>query len=337
MRCILSKRSALITGITGMDGSHLADFLLEKSYSVFGTVRRTSQGEKWRLQHITDADDCHFITCDLTDQTSILRALHIARPDEIYNLAAQSFVGASWQIPVQTMDVTSLGAVRLLEAVRTYEMDTKERVRLYQASTSEMFGSNGGLADENTPFAPRSPYAIAKLSAHHMMNNYRESFGMFTCSGILFNHESERRGLEFVTRKITDGISRICHGLADHISLGNLNARRDWGYAPDYVEAMWLMLQQEKPDNYVIATGKSWSIRDFLERAFACVGITDWEKYVRKDPRFFRPTEVDVLCGKANKAMSQLGWSPTVEFDALVERMVQADIDRYRKAQRAEL
>jgi GDPmannose 4,6-dehydratase len=320
-------KTALITGINGMDGSHLADFLLEKGYIVYGLERRSSGETRANILHIQDK--IRFIKGDLTDQNSLLRALKESNPDEVYNLAAQSFVGESWNTPEHTSEVTGLGVLRMLEAIREYGSD---KIRFYQASSSEMFGRMvENPATENTPFYPRSPYGVAKLYGHWITKNYRESYGMFACSGILFNHESERRGLEFVTRKITNGVAKIHLGLADHISLGNLDAQRDWGYAPDYVEAMWLMLQQDAPDDYVIATNCTYSIKDFLDEAFIAIGIADWEPYIQIDPQFIRPAEVDVLRGNAIKAHKQLNWSPKTDFKQMVHTMVQNDIKLLNK------
>jgi GDPmannose 4,6-dehydratase len=316
------SKVALITGINGMDGSHLADFLLEKGYTIYGLERRSSGENRNNVLHIEDK--INFIKVDLTDQNSLLRALKESQPDEVYNLAAQSFVGESWNTPEQTSDVTGLGVLRMLEAIREYGHD---KIKFYQASSSEMFGRMvENPAKETTPFYPRSPYGVAKLYGHWITKNYRESYYMFACSGILFNHESERRGLEFVTRKITNGIAKIHLGLADHISLGNLDAKRDWGYAPDYVEAMWLMLQQDTPDDYVIATNKTWSIREFLDEAFKVIGISDWEPYIKIDPKFIRPAEVDILKGDCTKAQNQLNWNPRTSFKDMVEIMVNNDI-----------
>ena len=310
-----------------MDGSHLADFLLEKGYTVYGLERRSSGETRANILHIQDK--IKFIKGDLTDQNSLLRALKESQPDEVYNLAAQSFVGESWNTPEQTSDVTGLGVLRMLEAIREYGSD---KIKFYQASSSEMFGRMvENPATENTPFYPRSPYGVSKLYGHWITKNYRESYDMFACSGILFNHESERRGLEFVTRKITNGVAKIHLGLTDHISLGNLDAQRDWGYAPDYVEAMWLMLQQDTPDDYVIATNCTYSIRDFLDEAFLAVGISDWEPYIKIDPQFIRPAEVDVLRGNAAKAHKQLNWSPKTDFKQMVHIMVQNDIKQLSK------
>jgi len=316
-------KRALITGINGMDGSHLADLLLTKGYVVYGMERRKSVKQNTNTKHLEGK--VHFLVGDLTDQNSLVRALVESDPHEVYNLAAQSFVGESWNTPEQTSDVTGLGVLRVLEAIRVYDKNNK--IRFYQASSSEMFGRMvENPATEQTPFYPRSPYGVAKLYGHWITKNYRESYNMFTCSGILFNHESERRGLEFVTRKITNGVAKIQKGLADSISLGNLDAKRDWGYAPDYVEAMWAMLQRETPDDYVISTGSTYSVRDFLDVAFQTVGISNWEPYVKVDPKFFRPAEVDVLRGYSGKARASLGWYPKTSFEDMVKIMVNNDI-----------
>jgi len=316
-------KRALITGINGMDGSHLADFLLEKGYKVYGMERHSSLKNRTNTKHLENNENFEFITGDLTDSTSLLSALSTAQPDEVYNLGSQSFVGESWNTPEQTSNVTGLGSLRVLDAIRTLNMETK----FYQASTSELFGRMiENPATERTPFYPRSPYGVSKLYAHWITKNYRESYDMFNCCGILFNHESERRGIQFVTRKISDGVSKIVHGLSDHITLGNLDAKRDWGYAPDYVESMWLMLQQDKPDDFVIATGETHTIREFLDAAFDVVGISNWEKYVKQDPRFMRPAEVDVLRGDASKAKYELGWTPKTDFKKLVKNMVESDL-----------
>jgi len=318
-------KSALITGINGMDGSHLADLLLSKGYQVYGLERRSSVKNRTNTKHLEGK--ITFLTGDLTDQNSLMRALKQANPDEVYNLAAQSFVGESWNTPEQTSDVTGLGALRMLEAIREYG----KKIKFYQASSSEMFGRMvENPAKETTPFYPRSPYGVSKLYAHWITKNYRESYGMFNCSGILFNHESERRGLEFVTRKITDGVAKIHLGLSNHITLGNLDAKRDWGYAPDYVEAMWLMLQQSKPDDYVVASGSTHSIKEFLNLAFKQIGIKNWEPYVKQDPRFMRPAEVDVLLGDSSKAYKILKWKPKTSFEELVKIMVEKDIKRLK-------
>lgn len=318
-------RTALITGVNGMDGSHLADFLLEKGYEVWGLERRTSHRNRINTGHLVDNPNFHFIDGDLTDQNSLYRALQKSDPDEVYNLAAQSFVGVSWAIPEATGDVNALGTLRMLEAIREYN----PAIKFYQACTSEMYGKMvENPANESTPFYPRSPYGVAKLYAYWITKNYRESYDMFACSGILFNHESERRGIEFVTRKISDAVARISLGMADGISLGNLDSKRDWGYAPDYVEGMWLMLQQDQPDDFVLATGETHSIRDFLDLAFDAIGISEWEGYVTQDPRFYRPAEVDVLKGDFSKAKQVLGWQPKVDLKEMVSRMVKNDIER---------
>ena len=314
-------KTALITGINGMDGSHLADFLLEKGYKVYGVERRSSSKNRINTKHLEGK--ITFLQGDLTDQNSLFRCLKESNPDEVYNLAAQSFVGESWNTPEHTSEVTGLGVLRILEAIREFN----PKIKFYQASSSEMFGRMvENPANEKTPFYPRSPYGVAKLYGHWITKNYRESYNIFACSGILFNHESERRGIDFVTRKISDGVARIKLGLADHILLGNLDAKRDWGYAPDYIEVMWLMLQQDTPDDYVIATGDTRSIREFLDEAFKCVGIEEWEPYIKIDPQFMRPAEVDILRGNYSKAKSQLGWEPKTNFNELVKIMIDNDI-----------
>lgn len=316
----MSKR-VLITGINGMDGSFLADFLLEKGYEVYGMERRSSSKNRINTGHLEG--NITFLNGDLGDQNSLLRCLKESNPEEVYNLASQSFVGESWNTPEQTGDVTGLGVLRMLEAIREYG----KPVKFYQASTSEMFGRMvENPAKETTPFYPRSPYGVAKLYGHWITKNYRESYDMFNVSGILFNHESERRGIEFVTRKITDGVAKVHLGYEDHIKLGNLDSKRDWGYSPDYMEAAWLMMQQDKPEDYVIATGESHSIRDFLDVAFNCVGIDDWSNYVVQDERFMRPAEIDVLCGDSTKAREVLDWKPKTSFEDMVSRMVINDI-----------
>ena len=316
----MGKR-VLITGINGMDGSFLADFLLEKGYEVYGMERRSSSKNRTNTGHLEGK--INFVNGDLGDQNSLLRCLKESNPEEVYNLASQSFVGESWNTPEQTGDVTGLGVLRMLEAIREYG----KPVKFYQASTSEMFGRMvENPAKETTPFYPRSPYGVAKLYGHWITKNYRESYDMFNVSGILFNHESERRGIEFVTRKITDGVAKVHLGYEDHIKLGNLDSKRDWGYSPDYMEAAWLMMQHETPEDFVIATGKSHSIRDFLDIAFNCVGIDDWSNYVVQDERYMRPAEIDVLCGDSSKAREQLGWTPKTTFEDMVERMVQRDV-----------
>jgi GDPmannose 4,6-dehydratase len=322
------KKRAIITGINGMDGSHLADFLLEKDYEVFGLERRSSNKNRANCGHLEGK--ITFVQGDLSDQNSLVRVLKECNPNEIYNLAAQSFVGESWNTPEQTSDITGLGVLRILEAIREYG---NKPIKFYQASSSEMFGRMvENPAKETTPFYPRSPYGVAKLYGHWITKNYRESYNMFNCSGILFNHESERRGLEFVTRKITNGIAKIYLGESESITLGNLDAKRDWGYAPDYVEAMWLMLQQDEPDDYVIATGESYSVREFLDEAFNLIGITNWDKYVKQDIRYMRPAEVDVLKGDSSKAKEKLNWEPKTSFKQLVKIMLENDINLLKNA-----
>ncbi len=316
-------KRALITGITGQDGSYLAEFLLQKNYKVYGLTRRTSTINLERIKHIEDKID--LISGDLLDQSSLAAAILESEPDEVYNLAAQSFVRASWLQPVLTGEFTALGVTRVLESIRTIN----PKIRFYQASSSEMFGKVTETPQkETTRFHPRSPYGVAKVYGHYITLNYRESYDLFACSGILFNHESPRRGLEFVTRKISHAVARIHLKKQDKLELGNLEAKRDWGFAGDYVEAMWLMLQQEKPDDFVIATGENHSVREFLELAFNTVGIKDWEKYViSNDPRHMRPAEVDYLIGDYSKAKKELGWKPKTSFKELVEMMVKADIE----------
>jgi GDPmannose 4,6-dehydratase len=316
-------RKAIITGITGQDGSYLAELLLEKAYEVHGIVRRASTETFERIAHLTDRITLH--QADLLDQLSVIEVFRAVQPDEVYNLAAMSFVPTSWKQPVLTGEFTGIGVTRVLEAIRL--LDPK-RIRFYQASSSEMFGKVQEVPQrETTPFYPRSPYGVAKVYGHWITVNYRESYNMYACSGILFNHESPRRGREFVTRKVTDGVARIKMGQAKELRLGNLDARRDWGFAGDYVEAMWLMLQQDTPDDYVVATGETHSVQELVEAAFACVGL-DWKKYVVLDPAFIRPAEVDLLIGDPTKAMTKLGWKPKVTFQGLVQRMVEADLRR---------
>ena len=316
--------TALITGITGQDGSYLAELLLSKGYRVIGMARRASTVTYERIQHLLD--DITIIQGDLTDQGSLLSMLEEYKPDEIYNLAAQSFVPTSWNQPVLTGDVTALGVTRILEAIRFIN----PKIKFYQASSSEMFGKVVEVPQkETTPFYPRSPYGVAKVYAHWITVNYRESFNLFSVSGILFNHESPRRGLEFVTRKISDGVARIKLGLNKDLRLGNLESRRDWGFAGDYVRAMWLMLQQEKPDNYVVGTGETHSVREFCELAFSHVGL-DYNQYVLQDQLYYRPAEVDELVSDPRKAGSVLGWEPTMDFKQLVQAMVDADLERLR-------
>ena len=318
------SKTALITGITGQDGSYLAELLLGEGYRVVGMTRRTSTDVHERIQHI--ANDIEFVSGDLLDQSSMTAIVARVKPDEVYNLAAQSFVPTSWDQPVLTGEFTALGVTRVLEAIRT----VNPAIRFYQASSSEMFGKVQAVPQsEDTPFYPRSPYGVAKLYGHWITINYRESYDLFAVSGILFNHESARRGKEFVTRKITDGVARIKLGLAKDLRLGNLDARRDWGFAGDYVRAMWLMLQQSTPDDYVIATGVTRTVGEFVRAAFAQVDL-DWESYVVVDPRFYRPAEVDLLVGDPAKARKALDWEPEYSFERLVETMVQADMERLR-------
>ena len=317
----MEKKRAIITGITGQDGSYLAELLLQKDYEVFGLVRRSSTVNFERISHLQDKIE--LISGDLLDQKSLLSALEVAKPHEVYNLGAQSFVPASWDQPMLTGEITGLGVTRMLEAIRTFD----PKVRFYQASTSELFGkAQQTPQSEKTPFYPRSPYGVSKLYAHWITINYRESYDLFACAGILFNHESPRRGLEFVTRKITHTVAQIKHGLAEELRLGNLDARRDWGHAGDFVRAMWMMLQLETPDDYVIATGNTRTIREFCQVAFDHVGM-DWEKYVVVDERFFRPAEVNLLLGDAAKAKKELGWQPEISFEQMVHQMVDNDLD----------
>jgi GDPmannose 4,6-dehydratase len=313
---------ALITGITGQDGSYLAEFLLQKGYRVVGMTRRSSTDVHERINHLVDRIE--IVSGDLLDQSSITQIIADISPDEVYNLAAQSFVPTSWAQPVLTGEFTGLGVTRMLEAIRHVD----KRIRFYQASSSEMFGKVLDVPqNEKTPFYPRSPYGVAKVYGHWITVNYRESYDLFAVSGILFNHESPRRGLEFVTRKITDGVARIKLGLRDKLVLGNLDARRDWGFAGDYVRAMWLMLQTERADDYVIATGRTNTVRDFARLAFASVGL-EYERYVTTDPRFIRPAEVDLLIGDPARAKNELQWEPEVDFEGLVAMMVEADVAR---------
>lgn len=318
-------KSALITGITGQDGSYLAEFLLAKNYKVFGTVRRSSLENYERIQHILDR--VTLLQADLLDPVSLSRAVADSQPDEVYNLGAQSFVPTSWSQPTLTAEFTGIGVSRVLEAIKA----EAPKARFYQASSSEMFGRVLEVPQkETTPFYPRSPYGVAKVFGHHITVNYRESYGMFALSGILFNHESPRRGLEFVTRKITDGVAKIKLGLAKELKLGNLEAKRDWGFAGDYVKAMWLMLQAKEPVDYVIATGEAHSVEDFARIAFESVKL-NWHDYVRIDPAFFRPAEVDHLLGDPTKAVKELGWKREVSFEKMIEMMVQSDLKRYSK------
>ena len=317
----MAKR-AVVTGITGQDGSYLAELLLANGYEVIGVVRRSSTPNYWRIEHLLDRITLR--PADLLDQLSLLRLIQDVRPHEFYNLAAMSFVPASWDQPLLTGDFNAMGVTRLLEAVRQVDPS----IKLYQASSSEMYGRVREVPQtEMTPFYPRSPYGVSKVFGHYITVNYRESYGLFAVSGILFNHESPRRGVEFVTRKVTDGVARIKLGLADHLALGNLDAMRDWGFAGDYVRAMWLMLQQPKADDYVIATGISHSVKDLVEVAFGHAGL-EWQKYVRTDPALLRPAEVDHLIGDASKARRAFGWQPNVTFESLIQMMVDEDLRR---------
>ena len=318
--------TALITGITGQDGSYLAEFLLEKGYRVIGVVRRSSTTPYERISHLIDRVE--LVSADLLDQSSLTDAVHDAAPDEIYNLAAQSFVQTSWYQPVLTGEFTALGVTRMLEAMKK----AAPKSRFYQASSSEMFGKVVEVPQrESTPFYPRSPYGVAKVYGHWITLNYRESFGLYAVSGILFNHESPRRGLEFVTRKVTDGVARIKLGMSSELRLGNIEARRDWGFAGDYVDAMWRMLQQDEPDDYVVATGETWSVRQLCEVAFETAGL-DYRDYVKHDSKFDRPAEVDLLVGDPSKAKEKLGWEPKVHFRELVRMMVTEDLARHNVA-----
>ncbi len=321
----MSKR-AIITGITGQDGSYLAELLLEKGYEVIGVTRRLSTPNTGRIEHLLGRIELR--PADLLDQLSLMKVVDEVRPHEFYNLAAMSFVPASWDQPLLTGEFNAQGVTRVLEAIR--RIDTS--IRLYQASSSEMYGKVRETPQtEDTPFYPRSPYGVSKVFAHYITVNYRESYDLFAASGILFNHESPRRGLEFVTRKVTDGVARIKLGLAQHLTLGNLDAHRDWGFAGDYVRAMWLMLQQETPDDFVIATGVSHSVQELVQTAFSHVGL-EWQEYVKTDPRFLRPAEVDHLIGDSSRARAELGWQPNVDFKALITMMVDADLERHRSA-----
>lgn len=323
-------KTALITGVTGQDGSYLAELLIAKGYRVVGVVRRSSTENFERINHIKEK--LTLIQADLLDQYSLIEAMQTVEPDEVYNLAAQSFVPTSWNQPVLTGEFTALGVTRMLEAIRL----VKREARFYQASSSEMYGKvRETPQSEETPFYPRSPYGVAKAYGHYITVNYRESYGLFAVSGILFNHESPRRGLEFVTRKVTNGVARIFLGLDKELRLGNLDARRDWGFAGDYVDAMWRMLQQETPDDYVVSTDETHTVRELVEVAFSRVGL-DWERYVVQDPAFYRPAEVDLLVGDSSKARKTLGWTPEVTFKGLIEMMVDADVARWQQQLRRE-
>jgi GDPmannose 4,6-dehydratase len=318
----MSRKVAFITGITGQDGSYLAEFLLEKGYKVYGMVRRASVDKYERIAHIMDRIE--LIQGDLLDQYSLISALKKAQPTEVYNLAAQSFVPTSWAQPVLTSEFTAVGVTRMLESIRLVD----PKIKFYQASSSEMYGKVLETPQtEQTPFYPRSPYGVAKVYGHYITVNYRESYDLFAVSGILFNHESPRRGLEFVTRKVTDGVARIKVGLSSELRLGNLDARRDWGFAGDYVEAMWLMLQQDTPDDYVIATGETRTVKELVQVAFEHAGL-DWQKFVKLDPAFIRPAEVDLLIGDPSKAKRKLGWTPKVSFEQMIRMMVDSDVAR---------
>ena len=322
------KKIALITGVMGQDGPYLAKFLLERNYKVYGLIRRYTNPNFENTDYLGVTDKIEFVSGDMTDEASLINIIKHVRPDEVYNLAAQSFVGASWDQAKLTTEINALGVLYLLNAIKICHPTAK----FYQASTSEMFG-NSHIDDrqtEDTPFHPRSPYAISKLYAYWITKNFRESYGMFCCNGILFNHESPIRGTEFVTRKISQGVAKIKLGQSKEIRLGNLDSKRDWGFAGDYVEAMWLMLQQGKPDDYIVSTGKNHSIKDFLNIAFNHVGIKNWKKYIKIDPRFKRPAELFTLQGKADKASKVLGWKPKVNFEKLVKMMVDADMDRLK-------
>jgi len=322
---------ALITGITGQDGSYMAELLLGKGYEVFGIVRRSSVKKFDRIETIVD--DIELVEGDLTDQSSLDTVVHAVQPDEVYNLAAQSFVPVSWNQPVSTGDVTGLGVIRMLEAVRRH----RPQAKFLQASSSEMFGKvQEAPQTEKTPFYPRSPYGAAKVFGHYVTVNYRESYGLFACSAMGFNHESPRRGLEFVTRKVTHQVAKIKCGLAKKLLMGNLDSKRDWGFAGDYVQAMWMMLQQPEPDDFVLATGRTHSVRELLEVAFSAVGL-DWQEHVQIDPKLIRPAEVDVLCGDATKAKEKLGWEPKVAFEELIKMMVKADLAQVQRLQNQEL
>jgi GDPmannose 4,6-dehydratase len=326
-------KNALITGITGQDGAYLAQLLIDKGYEVYGTYRRSSTPNFWRLQYLGILDRITLISADLVDSSSIMSAIIVSQPDEIYHLAAQSFVGASFDQPVGAGQITGLGVTRVLESIK----EINQKIKFYQASSSELYGKgNSHPQNEHTPFRPSSPYAAAKLYGYWLTTIYREAYGVFACNGILFNHESPLRGMEFVTRKISNAVAKISLGLQDKLKLGNLEAKRDWGYAPEYVESMWLMLQHERPDDYVISTGEAHSVTEFAQKAFGVVGL-DWQKYVEVDDAFLRPLDVDYLRGDCSKARRQLGWEPKVKFDKLVEIMVLEDLNRWQRRQRGEV
>jgi len=328
-------KKALITGITGQDGSYLTELLLEKGYEVHGIIRRASTFNTSRIDHLYKDPHINGVRMflhygDLSDAETVRKLIWKIEPDEIYNLGAQSHVRVSFDIPEYTANITAVGALRILEAIRDYQEEKKKKIKYYQASSSEMFGATPPPQNEQTHFHPRSPYGCAKVFAYHVAVNYRESHNIFSVNGILFNHESPRRGETFVTRKITRGIARIKAGLDKKIYLGNLDARRDWGYAPEYMEAAWRMMQQKEPDDFVIATGETHSIREFLEVAFEAAGLGDWKQYIEIDPKYFRPAEVEVLCGDASKAKKILGWEPKVKFKELVKKMVEADLKEFK-------
>ncbi|RZV38749.1 MAG: GDP-mannose 4,6-dehydratase [Candidatus Acidulodesulfobacterium acidiphilum] len=319
-------KNALITGITGQDGAYLAKFLIEKGYNVYGFLARRGSDTLWRLRYLNILDEVKIIDGDLLDLSSLIRALETSKAEEVYNLAAQSFVGTSWQQPVLTTQVTGFSVVNVLEAIRI----VNNKIKFYQASTSEMFGKTSETIQcEDTVFHPRSPYGVAKMFGHHITINYRESFNIFGCAGILFNHESPIRGIEFVTRKVTDAVARIKYGKQKKLYLGNIDAQRDWGYAKDYIEAMWLMLQQDKPDDYVVATGKTFSVREMCETAFSYVGL-NYKDYVEIDPKLYRPAEVERLLGNPKKAKEKLGWEAKTSMKELIELMVEADLERVK-------
>jgi len=325
-------KKALITGVTGQDGAYLAEFLLNKGYEVYGTYRRLSTPNFWRLQYLDIFDKVNLIPADLVDAASIVEAIKISEPEEIYHLAAQSFVGASFEQPIGTGEVTGLGVTRILEAMR----QINPGIKFYQASTSELYGrGNSTKQTESTPFHPSSPYATAKLYGYWITKIYREGYGFFACNGILFNHESPLRGLEFVTRKISNAVAKIALGMEQKLKLGNLEAKRDWGYAPEYIESMWLMLQQKNPDDYVIATNEAHSVKEFAERAFDIVDL-DWQEYITVDERFLRPLDVDFLQGDYSKAKRELRWNPKVKFEDLVKTMVKEDLNRWERWQKGE-
>jgi len=326
-------KTALITGVTGQDGAYLAKFLLEKGYKVYGAYRRVSTPNFWRMKYLGILDQVELISMDLVDTGSLVEAIKVSQPDEVYHLAAQSFVGASFEQPIATGEITGLGVLRVLEAIRA----VNPKIKFYQASTSELFGDGcTGLLNEDSLLRPSSPYSAAKLYGYWITKIYRQAYDMYAVNGILFNHESPLRGLEFVTRKITNSVVKIHLGLQEDLRLGNLQAKRDWGYAPDYVQSMWMMLQQPEPDDYVVATGETHSVQEFVEKAFSVLGM-DWQKYVKVDDRFKRPLDVNYLCGDYSKAKEKLGWEPTTKFDKLVELMVKEDLERWQRYQKGEL